>query len=311
MEVVGWHLGIPSSEVYGAATSYTELRVQKSRAIRLSAYAPPSHASYPAPAPFSPHSKLRWNSTLETPQTTATSPWKRLRADSCAPWLPPWKSMVVGMAAWTPDPRLDWSGKRQMSDSTLQSRFHGLVDYARDRIQLAVRDRPQIIVQVGHCSTAVGASELPGAIRNQYGGRASITVSGCDGACFASPTVLVQCRSGDFIRLERVDSSDLRRVGMALRSESPRRSLERGQVHRVSTSGHSRRMRLPRRRLHRRLSLRGGYSALVKALQSDPDDVINQVKDSRLRGRGGAYFPAGLKWESARGFSAQTANTSS
>ena len=27
MEVVGWHLGIPSSEVYGAATSYTELRV--------------------------------------------------------------------------------------------------------------------------------------------------------------------------------------------------------------------------------------------------------------------------------------------
>ena len=27
MEVVGWHLGIPSSEVYGAATSYTELRI--------------------------------------------------------------------------------------------------------------------------------------------------------------------------------------------------------------------------------------------------------------------------------------------
>ena len=26
MEVVGWHLGIPASEVYGAATSYTELR---------------------------------------------------------------------------------------------------------------------------------------------------------------------------------------------------------------------------------------------------------------------------------------------
>jgi len=29
MEVVGWHLGIPASEVYGAATSYTELRVHK------------------------------------------------------------------------------------------------------------------------------------------------------------------------------------------------------------------------------------------------------------------------------------------
>ena len=29
MEVVGWHLGIPSSEVYGAATSYTELRLER------------------------------------------------------------------------------------------------------------------------------------------------------------------------------------------------------------------------------------------------------------------------------------------
>ena len=29
MEVVGWHLGIPASEVYGAATSFTELRLRK------------------------------------------------------------------------------------------------------------------------------------------------------------------------------------------------------------------------------------------------------------------------------------------
>ena len=29
MEVVGWHLGIPASEVFGAATSYTELRVER------------------------------------------------------------------------------------------------------------------------------------------------------------------------------------------------------------------------------------------------------------------------------------------
>ena len=29
MEVTGWHLGIPASEVYGAATSYTELRAEK------------------------------------------------------------------------------------------------------------------------------------------------------------------------------------------------------------------------------------------------------------------------------------------
>ena len=191
-----------------------------------------------------------------------------------------------------------------MTDSTLRTRFQDLVDAARDRIQHKVGGRPQIIVQVGHCSTAVGATELPDAIRNQYGGRASIAVSGCDGACFASPTVLVQCRSGDFIRLERVESSDLRRVGMALRSESlgapssATRFIE--SQRRVTLDGCG---SLNADSIDDYLA-RGGYSALVKALRSDPNDVIHQVKDSRLRGRGGAYFPAGLKWESARGFSA-------
>ncbi|MCH9815958.1 MAG: NADH-quinone oxidoreductase subunit NuoF [Actinomycetia bacterium] len=40
----------------------------------------------------------------------------------------------------------------------------------------------------------------------------------------------------------------------------------------------------------------GGYVAFKKALKTDPDDVIQTVKDSGLRGRGGAGFPTGLKW---------------
>ena len=40
----------------------------------------------------------------------------------------------------------------------------------------------------------------------------------------------------------------------------------------------------------------GGYQALPKALAMDPDQVIQTMKDSVLRGRGGAGFPTGLKW---------------
>lgn len=46
---------------------------------------------------------------------------------------------------------------------------------------------------------------------------------------------------------------------------------------------------------------RGGYEALEKALKSlTPDDVIHEVSQSGLRGRGGAGFPTGKKWAFTR-----------
>jgi len=44
----------------------------------------------------------------------------------------------------------------------------------------------------------------------------------------------------------------------------------------------------------------GGYTALEKALLLGADKVWRLVRDAGLRGRGGAYFPVGAKWETAR-----------
>ena len=41
---------------------------------------------------------------------------------------------------------------------------------------------------------------------------------------------------------------------------------------------------------------RGGYQALRKALEMGPEQIIDTIKNSGLRGRGGAGFPTGLKW---------------
>lgn len=41
----------------------------------------------------------------------------------------------------------------------------------------------------------------------------------------------------------------------------------------------------------------GGYKGLEKALALTPAEIVNQVKESGLRGRGGAGFPTGIKWQ--------------
>ncbi len=45
---------------------------------------------------------------------------------------------------------------------------------------------------------------------------------------------------------------------------------------------------------------RGGFKALGKARKMAPEEIVSEVKASRLKGRGGAGFPCGVKWELAR-----------
>jgi NADH-quinone oxidoreductase subunit F len=50
----------------------------------------------------------------------------------------------------------------------------------------------------------------------------------------------------------------------------------------------------------------GGYETLLKVLQMAPHEIINEVQQSGLRGRGGAGFPTGTKWELAKNAKGQT-----
>ncbi len=43
-----------------------------------------------------------------------------------------------------------------------------------------------------------------------------------------------------------------------------------------------------------------GYAALARALMMGPDKIMEEINNSNLRGRGGAGFPAGLKWEATK-----------
>ncbi len=54
---------------------------------------------------------------------------------------------------------------------------------------------------------------------------------------------------------------------------------------------------------------RDGYKAMAKALTTmTPDEIINEIKNSGLRGRGGAGFPTGLKWEFVKNASSSNGN---
>src|SRR2546430_9846747 len=44
----------------------------------------------------------------------------------------------------------------------------------------------------------------------------------------------------------------------------------------------------------------GGYKALPKALKLQPQQIVDEVVKSNLRGRGGAGFPTGMKWNFVR-----------
>lgn len=182
-----------------------------------------------------------------------------------------------------------------MSKQSVSAAFERVRKEAVERWACNDAGKRRIAVQVGHCSQAVGAAEVASALLGARPRNACVLVAGCDGACFNAPQVVVTEPNGVQRRFARVTP------GLAARIAAGRWPGEAddaffGKQHRISLDccGEIDCTDINDYILH------GGYEGLYQALKLTPQEVIEEVKASGLRGRGGAYFPAALKWQSAR-----------
>jgi NADH:ubiquinone oxidoreductase subunit F (NADH-binding)/(2Fe-2S) ferredoxin len=149
--------------------------------------------------------------------------------------------------------------------------------------------------------------------KHQLQDEIAVVPTGCNGFCAQGPVMVVQ-PDGIFYQMlterdipELVEEHFLK--GRPLRRLMFTPSGEQEPVPRMSDIGFFGKQRLVALKNRGLIDperiddyiARDGYSALAKVLmEMTPEEVVEEVKQSGLRGRGGAGFPAGRKWESRR-----------
>ena len=181
-------------------------------------------------------------------------------------------------------------------------------------------DKPRILVGAATCGRAAGASGVLEAINSalaQHNLEAIITQVGCIGLCYAEPIVNIIKPGRPHIYYGNLTpelASEL--VVDYIINDNPRPDLALGTVGDGDIQDISKFFELPMLKPQVRVALRncglidpeninhyianGGYGGLVKALAMTSEEVIEEIKKSGLRGRGGAGFPTGVKWEFCR-----------
>jgi NADH:ubiquinone oxidoreductase subunit F (NADH-binding) len=187
------------------------------------------------------------------------------------------------------------------------SAYTNLQDAAQQRLAALTSGKPRVVVQVGHCSQAVGAAEVAEALKAALADHtaAYLVIAGCDGACFAAPQVVVTRPSGAVRYYSRVITQDVDHIISSLASDEalpPTADLEQffSPQHLLVMSGCG---EMDSSSIDEYLA-GGGYRGLERALSQPPQQVIDEVLKSGLLGRGGAYFPPARKWQAARSIDA-------
>jgi len=176
--------------------------------------------------------------------------------------------------------------------------------------QASLAASTRVVVQVGHCSQAVGATQVAEALQAELSGYSSVelVIAGCDGACFAAPQVIVTNPSNSIQRYSQVSLDDVPALAATLTHGDAAQShpfVNGGRGDLDSFFAAQTRLMLTRcgyidpTSINEYIAL-GGYRGLNAALSQSPEEVIQTVLDAGLLGRGGAYFPAARKWQAAR-----------
>ncbi len=207
----------------------------------------------------------------------------------------------------------------KQANSDVLERFRTLVRQARQTVQESKEPgKPHIYIGMATCGLAAGATETKQAFEEtlaERGIEARIIPVGCIGHCYGEPLVVIENPGFPAICYHKVTAGKAGALVRAFLEEGDPLfeyvlgALEENDL--IPTV-----MDFPRFNLERRVVMAdcgaldpenidqylagGGYESLLKALEMTPEEVIQEIIDSGLRGRGGAGFPTGRKWQAAR-----------
>jgi len=201
--------------------------------------------------------------------------------------------------------------------------FKDLTDRAKSEWE-ALQSGTHILVGTATCGRAAGAMETVKAFEEELKRRnieVKVIEVGCMGLCYAEPLVAISRPESLRVVYHHITQELIPRLveGYIINND-PCLELALGTFE-VGEKGEAPYIpELPRFEKELRLVLRlcgyidpgninhyianDGYRGLEKALKMRPEEITEEIKKSGLRGRGGAGFPTGLKWEICRSYSA-------
>ena len=180
---------------------------------------------------------------------------------------------------------------------------------------MAERYRADVLVSCLHDKSPEFIPTLRAELeRRGLGEEVRVVEAGCRGFCCMGPVLVIEPDGVFYVGVQPADVPELVEEtllkGRVVKRLTYREPATRERIpHYRDVPFHSKQMRVVLRHcgLINPLSIQeyiavDGYQALAKVLtEMTPEDVIEQVKASGLRGRGGAGFSTGRKWAAGRG----------